>query len=154
MKAPKGNAEKFYSYRLAMEKLKIATDHRFPLEAIAIEESIISDRLRAYVEYIGKLPKWDKCSCGRYLEIYKEELKERNLNTGAFSELHTDIKEWLNKRHKLIHGIVKTNKAGGIPMILAKDFDEEANKTAEDGREILKKIRKVLENPELSSKKE
>ena len=39
-------------------------------------------------------------------------------------------------------------------MILAKDFDEEANKTAEDGREILKKIRKVLENPELSSKKE
>ena len=42
-----GNASKYYSYREAWTRIKLAQENGFYLEAIAIQESIISDRLIA-----------------------------------------------------------------------------------------------------------
>ena len=43
-----GNASKHYSYREAWARIRLAQQHGFFLEAIAIQESIITDRLIGY----------------------------------------------------------------------------------------------------------
>lgn len=45
----KGNAAKFWSYREAWTRIKQAQEQGFYLEAVTIEESIISDRLMSYL---------------------------------------------------------------------------------------------------------
>jgi hypothetical protein len=52
---PTGNTAKFFSYAAAWGWIKRAIAHRFFLEAVTLEESIVADRLISYLCWVGAL---------------------------------------------------------------------------------------------------
>ena len=48
-----GNHAKYLSYRLARDRMKAAIEADFPLEAVTIAESLITDRLLSFVNFHG-----------------------------------------------------------------------------------------------------
>jgi len=51
---PERHANKYFSYREAWVRIKKAQGYGFYLEAITLEESIITDRLVSYLVWIGE----------------------------------------------------------------------------------------------------
>ena len=154
METKKKNMEKYKAYCYAMEKIDEAIEHRFPLEAIAIEESIISDRLRAYAEHVNHVfaKKQKFVSFDALIQAFLEELQERKLFEGEYKELYEAINKWRKDRNVILHGIVKTEKAGEAPKGASEDFYKNAMKAAERGREIAKKEIQIIRRKKVSSK--
>lgn len=75
------NMNKRDSYAFAFFRINQAIDNKFPLEAITMEESIISDRLRAYSE-ANNLPLKDKrgnlCSLYAFIDNVEQFLGDNN----------------------------------------------------------------------------
>lgn len=147
-KPEKGNVEKSLAYAMAMNRLESAIEHSFPLEALAIEESIISDRLRAYLEHV-KNPQLMKLqtkkgkflSFGFLIQNLGKEMDRRGLmKVKDYHKLFSDIAKWKDNRNKLLHGIVKTGKAGEPPLVAVGDFSKLAQKTAEEGKDIVRRL--------------
>lgn len=111
--ATKGNVQKHDTYKEAFARIKHAIDQHFFIEAIAIQEAIISDRLRSHLEYHKKLPKDDK---------FYSLLKEWKALNGAKEKLAVSIELpelidlWREQRNNAIHGIVA--KESHVEMFL------------------------------------
>lgn len=138
------NMEKYYSYKLAFERIELAIENKFPLEAIAIEESIISDRLRSYCE-ISKLGIAHDSFCellqkaSDYAIVNCDELynmigliKDQD-NMGK--DVSESIDRWRLERNNCLHRMVKTYRAGQTPLIPANEFVDRAIKIAIYGKE-------------------
>lgn len=109
-----GNEAKFLSYREAWARIKLAVKQGFFLEAVTIEESIVSDRMLSFLEK----------TCGIVLgghslnNISKEWLKQAKDHCSADSEegrtaqeLFARLNSWREHRNKVVHGIVKSRVA-------------------------------------------
>lgn len=148
--AKQGNVKKYYSYKLAWERIDAALEQGFPLEAIAIEESIISDRLRAYMEYIGR--GLSNKSLDFRLKAFQKELEKRGLFVGEYEELHTKINAWREGRNQALHRIVYTNRA--TESVDADEFLKKATKTAKSGKTLTRKLCSLIKRKEVGKKVE
>ncbi len=150
--AKNGNIKKYYSYKLAWERINAAIEYQFPVEAIAFEESIMSDRLRAYAEHVKKDFKKNK----RYgitplLGIFEKELEKRHLcNKEEYQELSGKIREWITKRNSFIHAIVKTDRAGAPLDNSAEEFLDKAMESAKEGAKLARKLQTLIRRAEVS----
>lgn len=52
-KLTNGNHAKYLSYQLAHERMKAAIEAGFPIEAVAIAESLLTDRFLSFVNFHG-----------------------------------------------------------------------------------------------------
>lgn len=136
----KKNYAKRDSYALAFDMITTAIHHNFPLQAIAVEESIISDRLwsalNASKEKGGK-----KETLGKALDTWKELAKNgepKPLGEEAES-MREGLASWWDSRNKLIHGIVKSFR-GDEPKIVAANFEHSAMKAAVKGEELARQV--------------
>jgi hypothetical protein len=111
--AAKGNVQKHDTYKEAFARIKHAIDQNFFIEAIAIQEAILSDRLRSHLEYHKKLPRDDK---------FQSLLREWKALNGDSKKLAVliDLPElvdlWREQRNNAIHGIVA--KEGHVDAFL------------------------------------
>ena len=135
--SPKKNMEKGKSYTLAFDRIALAIENGFPLEAITMEESIISDRLRAYCEANGM--EWKKKHAGLGEVIEKVQADPKN-NNPELQSLCMEIDAWRQQSTNFLHGIVKTRHAGDEPDVLSDDFVEQAMIYAEKGKGYARKI--------------
>ena len=125
------NMEKYNSYTLAFDRINKALEAEFPLEAISIEESIITDRLMSFALAIGI--KAHKNSLLGYLvskikdEVDNEEVKE----------FMDKIDKWREQRNEKLHAIVKSLPGTG-PVVKAEDFVDEAMELAREGKDLAK----------------
>ena len=135
----KKNYAKRDSYALAFEMISTAIRHNFPLQAIAVEESIISDRIWSALN-VSKPSGGSKETLGRALEEWKQLLKEGNPHPiGEEAEaMRKDLANWWDSRNKLIHGIVKSFR-GDKPKMIAADFERSAMKSAVKGSELARR---------------
>ncbi len=134
------NMEKFKAYAFAFSRINQALDKAFPLEAIAMEESIISDRLRAYCE-ANDQPTEDKQ--GRSYGFRKLINTSQNLSKDSCPELHKvldSVDNWREERNKLIHKVVKTERSGEAPEISHRDFIPQAMEIAKTGKDLARTI--------------
>ena len=110
-----GNAEKYRSYREAWARVKQAQQHGFYIEAVTIEESIISDRLTSYLVDAGLVPRQrrlkDYPTFGNLIITWR-----RWANTQLAPKLDRDRRDklallidsvdlWRQKRNQIIHAI-------------------------------------------------
>lgn len=134
------NMEKYKAYYFAFYRIDQALKEEFPLEAIALEESIISDRLRAYCE-ANNLPTKDEQ--GDY-SLHKLIKASRKANQSSKCvELHKfldSVYSWKNERNKLIHKVVRTEKSGEAPEIPPEDFIPRAMEYAMAGKDLARTI--------------
>ena len=148
--AKKGNKAKYESYREAFARIKAANESQFFLEAVAIQEAIISDRLKSHLGHLGKLPKKKRPTLFDLVDAWKTENKGCNIEIKI--NLAEPVDQWRVLRNQAVHGLVAT------PCV--SDFFESAEAAAKTG-EILaravcdwhkREIRKALtiENPKKS----
>ncbi|MBQ6137878.1 MAG: hypothetical protein IJI73_10970 [Kiritimatiellae bacterium] len=128
------NTCKWKSYTLAFGRIKTAIQAGFPVEAIALEESVIADRLRSVLTRAMPALK-----DGRGYDVGALVVNARMYIAPREDKLLTDINDWIRKRNIAIHGIVAT-KSGGEAKIPADNFVSNAMSVAKRGEILAHKL--------------
>lgn len=156
------NTAKYESYKLALRQVRKAIQSGYYLEAVTIEESLLSDRLWSTLN-VGRSPQKRIPTLGDALEKWHPTKLDRNgglpaqhknarLFAGEMEFLYPALHEWWKRRCVLLHGIGKSPQ-GQAPEIRAEVFPDEAAAVARFGlwafryvddwvkRQIKKKVR-------------
>jgi hypothetical protein len=131
-----GNANKHLSYREAWGRIKGALAHGYYIEAISIEESIISDRLSSYLVRTGHAKPdshLDRTSFANLIGTWRQHVPEA-IEDQYFSDLQSAVDKWRVRRNKLIHGMVKSHPGSAPPTVT--DFKAEAELAAREGQRL------------------
>jgi hypothetical protein len=141
-----GNAEKFDAYREAWTRIRQAQENEFFLEAITIQESIISDRLVSFLSRPGASNSFVKArekskfaSFYQLIQAWQEEFPDGiKYPKFANENLIEKVDLWRRSRNDAIHAIVKSEP--GTPTKPIDEFLETAKKVAEIGTELAEAI--------------
>jgi hypothetical protein len=129
-KGAKGNVAKYDAYKEAYARINQSIEQDFFLEAIAIEEAIISDRLRSHLEHYKKLPK------RKFPTLHDLVRAWQGLKQGADQEaqmgLPEMIDEWRKERNTSVHGLVTATSVD--------DFLTSAKSAAEQGKYLARAV--------------
>lgn len=136
------NMGKWASYRLAHGHIKAAMEQGFYIEALALEESIISDRLDSAVKEKGLENSGKLLLLGPLITLIKghpaefKSLYEWLEKKGMAFE---DVRRWKDERNKFVH-----NVAHGLPEqetpVTAEEYDARGKAAAESGRKLARAI--------------
>jgi hypothetical protein len=107
-KSIQGNADKYLAYREAWTRIKEAQLQGFYLEAITIEESIISDRLSSYFRNVLRTDRQPN-SLKRMQDLWRKHHPEP-IVFGDYDDLITALGKWREGRNKSIHAIVNSHE--------------------------------------------
>lgn len=129
------NYPKYDSYRNAIEQINAAISARFFLEAITIEESILSDRLLRFCRDYGFNTPLKRVTLGRELDHLKSRLQL--LNEHEFSLLDELNQFWIN-RCECLHQISKSEP--GEPTLDFTEIYTLAEQTAINGKLLVKEV--------------
>ncbi len=139
-----GNSEKYESYREAWARIKQAKDNDFFLEAITIQESIISDRLISFLSRPDASDDFAEAREGGRFISFSNLIKHwrsefpTGIESGKYSNLINAVDKWRKARNAAIHTIVKSDP--GEPTKQIDSFLQEAKKVAEDGEKLAKEV--------------
>jgi hypothetical protein len=130
------NYYRYYSYRYAFSQMKKAIEGKFYLEAITIQESIITERLlnfviRNSIVSINEDELYRQIvSLSKLIDYSKSYFDDENL--------YDDLNTFRKDRNKCIHAIVKSYP--GNPTIKVSDFQKLAKETCLNGRILTRKV--------------
>ena len=133
------NTRKHLSYTKAWERINSALEAGFHLEAITIQESIISDRLLSYVLGVAPNSKvHTRSGLGELISQWRKQAGA-SLITPDGTDLGKAADAWRNKRNTAVHGLVKS-APGGSPKMQPDDFFELARLAAKEGKVLAREI--------------
>ena len=127
--AKKGNKYKHDAYKEAFARIKAANESNFFLEAVAIQEAIISDRLKSHLGHLGILPKKKHPTLHDLVKAWKREIQGKNIVLEI--KIADEVDQWRVLRNQAVHGLVSTRSVN--------DFLESAEAAARTG-EILARV--------------
>lgn len=130
------NYYKFYSYRYAYSQMKKAIEGKFYLEAITIQESIITDRLLNFVirNNIRSISEDELHKTIAYLNKLIEHCKVHFDDETIFVELN----KFRISRNNCIHAMVKSFP--GNPTQKVSEFQKLAKETSLSGKTLTRKV--------------
>jgi len=137
---PDGNVAKYFSYMEAWGRIKKSIAHGFYLEAVTLEESIISDRLISYlvrVKAVKPDAKLERQGFANLIKVWKYQVPEP-IRDSFFTDLQTEIDKWREDRNKVVHGMVKSIPGTDHQDIL--NFKKEAELIALKGERLAKSL--------------
>ena len=141
----KKNYAKRDSYALAFRMIDDALRFGCPLQAIAIEESILTDRLSSTLN-VGDENGKPCVSLGGALNKWKPKDPKAKAHPTAIlfdqemEALYPRLDTWRKERNCLLHGLAKSIQGKG-PDINADDFVIRALKAANEGLTLVKKVK-------------
>ena len=139
-----GDGAKYFSYREAWARIKLARRHGYFLEAVTIEESIVSDRLMSFLEKSCGVILKDatKFNLSQVAISWVKEFEVRLVTDGiALADaqgIHQRLDAWRNQRNRVVHGMVKSKAGRGDDHI--DNFLAEAAIAAADGEKVAREI--------------
>ena len=138
-----GNRSKYNSYKEAWERIAASRYAGFFLEAIAIEESIIADRLSSYLSRPYNPNRISKNKKGWWptLADLNDALEiefPSGLSIGDIDDVVSALKAWKNERNTAVHAIVKSDP--GKPTIDVQEFRRLAEEAATQGARLARAI--------------
>jgi hypothetical protein len=140
----KGDFEKYESYREAWSRIKQAQENDFFLEAITIQESIISDRLISFLSRPGICNSFsEEKGNTKFISFYKlikhwRSEFPKGIQSGSYQDLIGAVDEWRDSRNAAIHAIVKSTPGEAVQPI--DSFLQEAKKVAEEGGKLAREV--------------
>lgn len=136
---PSSNHAKYLSYRLAHERMDSAIRANFPLEAVAIAESLITDRLLSFANFheAGFDPE-NTTLVKTAQKVAKICRKTTHDEVGE--ALAIKAQAWAAERNAVLHAIAKSGQGTG-PKIAAEMFVEHANTVAVRGLALVKRVK-------------
>ena len=137
-------------YKKVFACIKEASENGFYLEAIALEESVLCDRLESIAgrdSSDSSIKKEKYMTVGKFLTTknLQKELKEH-----IPESLFDKIKVWWENRNKVIHGMAKFTDVEGA------NWENKMNRAhicAENGIKLVREIDKISKNIHSSIKK-
>ncbi len=135
----KGNWAKYLSYRLAHDRMKAAIEAGYPLEAIAIAESLITDRLLSFVNFHGAGFDPEKCTLGPAAQKAAKICRETTKDPDG-ERLAVRAQDWARDRNTVLHSIAKSGQGVG-PKIPADSFVDHAHKVAIRGLALVREVK-------------
>lgn len=140
-RTPEGNVAKYLSYREAWSRIKKAQEQGFYLEAVTLEESIITDRLISYLVGVKIIKRAvelkDYPNFGQLIQIWKKQYPNP-IDIQEYRDLQRAVDEWRGRRNKIVHGMVKSHPGKATDNVT--DFLEEAKLTAEEGKMLARLV--------------
>lgn len=136
---PTGNQAKYQSWVLAHERMAAAIAAGFPLEAVAIAESLITDRLLSFANFHGTGFDAEKTTLRRVAEKVAKICQQTTQDADG-QALAIRAQDWASKRNGVLHAIAKSAQGAG-PRISANEFVEHAQEVAQRGLELVKDIK-------------
>jgi hypothetical protein len=130
---PIENFKKYYSYKEAWDRITSSIEKEFYLEAVTIEESIISDRILSYFKKTKNeklIKKLDKDSFYNLIEAFKKDFPEP-IKIKEIDNLQERLDNWRKSRNKIIHNIVR-DKIYQEDFTI-RDFINEAKECSQEG---------------------
>ncbi len=141
---PAQNMRKYESYKLAFDMIDEGIAGNCPLQSIAVEESILTDRISSTLN-AGKQNASPANSLGHALRQWHPQKGSPDPNSALFDEkmekLFTRLDAWRKERNALLHAIVKSAQ-GDEPETPASEFLLRAMKAAKDGLALVRKVDK------------
>ena len=152
-----GNVIKYEAYREAWSRIKSAKEHQFFLEAITIQESIISDRIVSFLSSPSATNPLSRDMNRQYTSFYQLIQKWRSefpdaLQSGEYQDLIDAVDKWRLVRNQTIHAIVKSppgEVTQSIDFFLdkAKEASEEGERLAREVCKWCKRVKKSTSLP-------
>jgi len=145
----RGDAAKFLSYTEAWARIREARKSGFFLEAVTIEESIISDRLTSFlVKTCGYDPNSKSLRTlnglsNTWLQFSKSHLPALTRSGTEVDELNLRLNTWRESRNAVVHGLVKSRVARNADHI--DNFLNLAAFTAHEGNLLAREITRWVE---------
>ena len=138
--ASKGNVGLYARYVEAWGRINRSIEQEFHFEAIAITESIMSNRLKSYLYGVGVLTA-SEANGKPYLSFRSliDKLKAYSCDDGASLELADELDGWRGRRNSAIHAIAQSFP-GQPPNKDLATFLDGAKATALDGKTLAKKV--------------
>jgi len=133
---PDRNANKYFSYSEAWVRIKKARGAGFYLEAVTLQESIITDRLVSFLVCVGEIhveSRIEKCSFGQLIQLWTKRVRQP-IPVPHFSDLRSAVDEWRKHRNRVVHGMVKSMPGAHHGDVL--DFLKEAEFVAFQGEAL------------------
>lgn len=138
-----GNSIKYESFREAWRRIAAATAAGFFLEAIVIQESLISDRLVSYLSRPdasrplrqNKRNQWP--SFGHLIGKLREE-HPSGIAVGTTRDIIQDLDKWRICRNRAVHALAKSDP--GRPTTNIQDFLHLAEETATTGNKLARAV--------------
>lgn len=128
--AKKGNKTKYDAYQEAFARIKAANESNFFLEAVAIQEAIISDRLKSHLGHLGILPKKKHPTLHDLVKAWKREIQGKTAVLEI--KLADEVDQWRVLRNQAVHGLVSTTSVA--------DFLETAVAAAKTGEVLARAV--------------
>ena len=97
---PAGNAAKYFSYREAWGRIRKSIAHGYHLEAVTLEESIMSDRLSSYLVRVGAVgpdAKLERESFAKLIKNWRSCVPEP-ISDAHYSDLQMAVDAWRSRR--------------------------------------------------------
>lgn len=135
------NQQKYYNYKVQMQRLKKAMDNQFYLEAIFIEYVIMEDRTASILRYEGNTIKPRNKNGfvtldAKINKIIKISEDKKGVARRYFSEdFMREISAWKDRRNSLMHALMKQK-------LTADELEALAGK----GEELVKKLSRLSQN--------
>ncbi|MBW4419840.1 MAG: hypothetical protein KME13_11495 [Myxacorys californica WJT36-NPBG1] len=136
-----GNTNKYDAYREAWERIRLAQENHFFLEAITIQESIISDRLISYFSGSADcqpLPSKRSFISFKQLIDHWRSAFPNGLPSAPYPDLIEAVDRWRETRNTAVHAIVKSEPSQTVQPIDA--FLQKARDAAEEGERLTKEV--------------
>ena len=95
-------------YTKGFKQINNAYDNGFFIEAITIIDSMITDRLEAYVQFLlyGEDKQFVAESLFNALKSFGSVTKEKNVRDEDFKQIYNKIESWVPKRNNAVHNFV------------------------------------------------
>ncbi len=135
------NTAKYQSYKVAWDRIAAAIEQGFFLEAVAIQESIIFDRLRSFVSFVDSAEIPDKTPLSVLLNRWEANLNLSSKRNGLWDndpELISRLRAWGDSRNKVVHTIVRSMP--GQPTRDVGEFLLHAEQTAVEGARLAREV--------------
>jgi hypothetical protein len=139
-----GDGAKYLSYAEAWARIRLAIKQGFFLEAVTVEESIISDRLTSY---LVKNCEFDPANrglrtlqnlAGLWAKTVRAQAKTSSRLLEQLDELQQGIEEWRIARNDVVHGLVKSRAGRGDDHI--QGFLWRAHQAAKEGQVLARSV--------------
>lgn len=139
-------------YGNAITQVKNAIEHRYPLEAIALLESMIADRLEARLAWVFNQDP-DKQKFSTLGKLTDELCGKKSTESDDAKAVYKDVQAWADRRNEALHQMVKLADDD------AKDWNarnNEAQAAAKAGLTLFRKldalVRKLNKPPKSATK--